>query len=97
MRVKAKCLAATGSAKGGNLSKCGLRTGKHINTLMKDRLPEGKLSEKMNKYHCPEDCESLTEVCVNQAVQDNLSLSVHVRSQDVKMQQARHCLKAYVP
>ena len=64
---------------------------------MKDRLPEGKLSEKMNKYCCPEDCESLTEVYVNQAVWDNLSLSVHVRSQDVKMQKVRLCLKAYVP
>ena len=54
-------------------------------------------SEKMNKYHCPEDCESLTEVCVNQAVRDNLSPSAYVRSEDVKMQKVLLCLKAYVP
>jgi len=55
---------------------------------VKDRLPEWKLSEKVNKYHCPENCESLTKVCVNQAVWDNLgpSVSAHVRSQYVKMQ-----------
>ena len=101
MRVKAKCLAATRSGKGGNWSQCGLRTGKHINTLMKDSLPERKLLEKMNKCHCPGDCESLTEVCVNQAVWDgvwdNLSPSVHVRLQDVKIQKVRLCLKACVP
>ena len=51
----------------------------------------------MNKYHCPEDCESLTEVGVNQAVRDNLSPSAHVRSEDVKMQKVLLCLKAYVP
>ena len=57
---------------------------------MKDRLPEGKLSEKMNKHHCPENCESLTKY-VNQAVWDNLSPSEHVslRSQDVKMHKVR--------
>ena len=85
IRVKAKCFAATRSAKGGNRSKCGLRTGKRINTSVKDRLPEGN-SEKMNKCHCPENCESLTKVCVNQAIWDNLSPSVHVHSQYVKMQ-----------
>jgi len=63
--------------------------------LMKDRLPGGNLSEKINKYYCPENCESLTKVCVNQAVWDNLSPSVC--SQDVKMQKVRLCLKAYVP
>ena len=51
----------------------------------------------MNKYHCLEDCESLTEVCVNQAVRDNLSPSARVRSEDVKMQNLRLCLKAHVP
>ena len=60
-----------------------VRTGKHINqcynTLMKGRLPEGKLSEKMNKYHCPEDCLSLIEVSVSQDVWDNMSPSAHER------------------
>ena len=51
----------------------------------------------MNKYHCPEDYESLTEVCVNQAARDNLSPSAHVRSEDVKMQKVLLCLKVYVP
>ena len=63
---------------------------------MEDRLPEGIL-RKDEKYHCPEDCESLTEVCVNQAVRDNLSPSAYVRSEDVKMQKVLLCLKAYVP
>jgi len=57
---------------------------------MKDRLPEGNLSEKMNKYYRLENCESLTKVCVNQAVWDTLSPSV--RSQDVKMQKVRASL-----
>ena len=26
-----------------------------ISALMKDRLPQGELSEKMNKYYCPEN------------------------------------------
>ena len=42
MRVRAKCLAASRSAKGGNWSKCGFRTGKLINTLMKDRRSNAK-------------------------------------------------------
>ena len=96
MRVRGKCLAATRTAKkGGNWSKCGLGTGKHINTLMEDRLPEGIL-RKDEKYHCPKDCDSLTDVCVNQAVRDNLSPSAHVRS-DVKMEKVLLCLKAHVP
>ena len=65
-----------------------------ISTLMKYRLQEGKPSEKMNKYN--RLSESL-KVCVSQAVWDNLSPSVHVRLQDVKMQKVRLCLKAYLP
>ena len=53
-----------------------------IDTLIKDGLPEEKLQDKMNKYHRPENCESLTKVRVNQqAVWDNLSPSI--RSQDL--------------
>lgn len=39
-----------------------------INTLINNWLPEEKLQDKMNKYHRPENCQSLTKVCVNQAV-----------------------------
>ena len=61
-----------------------------IDTLIKDGLPEEKLQDKMNKYHRPENCESLTKVRVNQAVWDNLSPSV--RSQDVRMQKVQTSL-----
>ena len=44
----------------------------------------------MNKYHRPENCESLTKVHVNQAVWDNLSPPV--RSQDAKMQKVQTSL-----
>jgi len=54
---------------------------------MKDTLPEKKLSEKINKYHHPENRDSLTKVWVNQTVWDNLSPSVH--SQDIKMQKVQ--------
>ena len=59
-------------------------------TLMKDKLSQVELLEKMNKYYCPENRESLTKVCVNQAVWDNLSLSV--RLQDVKVQKVQTSL-----
>ena len=39
-----------------------------VNAMVKDSLPEEKLQEKLNKYHRPENCESLTKVRVNQAV-----------------------------
>ena len=55
---------------------------------MKDRLPEGKLSEKMNKLIALRIVKAWQKY-VNQAVWDNLSPSVHVRSQGVKMQKAR--------
>ena len=45
----------------------------------------------MNKYHYLEDCESLTEVRVNQAIRDNVSPSAHVRSEDVKMEKVLLC------
>ena len=65
--------------------------------FINERDCQREYSEKMNKYHCPEDCESLTEVCVNQAVRDHLSPSAHVRSEGIKMQKVLFCLKAYVP
>ena len=55
-----------------------------INSMLKDRLPEEKLQDKMNKYHRPKNCTNLTKVRVNQALLDNLSPAV--RSQDVKLQ-----------
>ena len=61
-----------------------------VNTLIKDGLPEEKLQDKMNKYHCPGNCESLTKVCVNQAVWDNLTPPV--RSKDVRLQKVQTSL-----
>lgn len=31
-----------------------------VNAMVKEGLPEEKLQEKLNKYHRPENCESLT-------------------------------------
>ena len=39
-----------------------------VNAVVKEGLPEEKLQEKLNKYHRPETCESLTKVCVNQSI-----------------------------
>ena len=61
-----------------------------INSMLKDRLPEEKLQDELNKYHRPENCENLTKVRVNQAVWDNLSPAV--RSQDVKLQKVQTSL-----
>lgn len=61
-----------------------------VDALITDGLPEEKLQDKMNKYHRPENCESLTKVKVNEAVWDNLSPSV--RSQDVRMQKVQSSL-----
>lgn len=61
-----------------------------VDTLITDGLPEEKLQDKINKYHRPENCESLTKVKVNEAVWDNLSPSV--RSQDVRMQKVQSSL-----
>ena len=52
--------------------------------MVKYGLPEQKLQEKLNKYHRPENCESLTKVRVIQAVWDHLTSAV--RSQEVKLQ-----------
>ena len=61
-----------------------------ISTLMKDRLPQGKLSEKVNKFYCPENRESLTKVCVNQALWDNLSPSFRLK--DIQVQKVETSL-----
>ena len=39
-----------------------------VNAMVKEGLPEEKLQEKLNKYHRPENCESLTKVRVNQSI-----------------------------
>ena len=36
-----------------------------VNGMLKEGLPEEKLQEKLNKYHSPENCESLSKVRVN--------------------------------
>ena len=38
-----------------------------VDAVVKEDLPE-KLQEKLNEYHRPETCESLTKVCVNQSI-----------------------------
>ncbi|XP_068717241.1 uncharacterized protein [Montipora capricornis] len=55
-----------------------------VNAMVKEGLPEEKLQEKLNKYHRPENCESLTKVRVNQSIWDHLTPTI--RSQDVRLQ-----------
>ena len=58
-----------------------------VNAMVKEGLPGEKLQEKLNKYHRPESCESLTKVCVNQSICDHLTPAV--RSQDVRQQKVQ--------
>ncbi|XP_068745049.1 uncharacterized protein [Montipora capricornis] len=58
-----------------------------VNAMVKEGLPEEKLQEKLNKYHRPENCESLTKVRVNQSIWDHLTPAV--RSQDVRLQKVQ--------
>ena len=58
-----------------------------VNAMVKEGLPEEKLLEKLNKYHRPENCESLTKVRVNQSIWDHLTPAV--RSQDVRLQKVQ--------
>ena len=44
----------------------------------------------MNRIACPQKCEALTKVKVNQLIWDNLS--ANVRSQDLCMQKVQNCL-----
>ena len=53
-----------------------------VNAMVTEGLPEEKLQEKLNKYHRPENCESLTKVRANQSIWDHLTPAV--RSKDVK-------------
>ena len=41
-----------------------------VNAKVKEGLPEEKLQEKLNKYHRPENCESLTKVRGTQSIWD---------------------------
>ena len=47
-----------------------------VNAMVKEGLPEEKLQEKLNKYHRPENCESLTKVRVNQSIWGIISLQL---------------------
>ena len=58
-----------------------------VNAMVKEGLPEEKLQEKLNKYHRPENCESLTKVRVNHSIWDHLTPAV--RSQDVRLQKVQ--------
>ena len=58
-----------------------------VNAMVKEGLPEEKLQEKLNKYHRPENYESLTKVRVKQAIWDHLTPAV--RSQDVRPQKVQ--------
>ena len=59
-----------------------------VNAMVKEPgLPEEKLQEKLNKYHRPENCESLTKVRVNQSIWNRLTAAV--RSQDVRLQKVQ--------
>ena len=58
-----------------------------VNAMVKEGQPEEKLQEKLNKYHRPENCESLTTVRENQSIWDHLTPAV--RSQDVRLQKVQ--------
>ena len=47
-----------------------------VNTMVKEGLLEEKLQEKLNEYHRPEICESLTKVRVNQSIWDHTTPAV---------------------
>jgi len=47
-------------------------------------MTDDKLQEKMIRMACPQNCEALIKVKVNQLIWDNLS--ANVRSQDLRMQ-----------
>lgn len=53
-------------------------------------MADHKLQEKMNRIACPQNCEALTKVKVNQLIWDNLS--ANVRSQDLCMQKVQTSL-----
>ena len=39
-----------------------------VNAKVNEGPPQEKLQEKLNKYHRPENCKSLTKVRVNQSI-----------------------------
>ena len=53
-------------------------------------MANDKLQEKMNEIACPQNCEALTKVKVNQLIWDNLS--ANVRSQDLRIQKVQTSL-----
>ena len=67
----------------GDGPECNAQLANVVNSMVKDSLPEEKLQEKTSTYHRPENCESLTNVQVNQAVWEHLIPII--RSQDVKL------------
>ena len=50
-----------------------------LNAMVKEGLSEEKRQEKLNKYHRPENCESLTKVRVNQSLWDHLTPTVRLQ------------------
>ena len=61
-----------------------------VNSLLTKGMADDKLQEKMNRIACPQNCEALTKVKVNQLIWDNLS--ANVRSQDLRMQKVQTSL-----
>ena len=58
-----------------------------VNSLLTKGMADDKLQEKMNRIACPQNCEVLTKVKVNQLIWDNLS--ANVRSQDLRMRKSK--------
>lgn len=53
-------------------------------------MTDDKLQEKMIRIACPQNCEALIKVKVNQLIWDNLS--ANVRSQDLRTQKVQTSL-----
>ena len=67
-----------------------------VNKLLRNRLNENKLKEKLNKSTRPKNCDNITGVKVNAEIWPKLQTST--RSYDIKMQRVQNTLlKATIP
>ena len=63
-----------------------------VNAMVKEGLPEEKLQEKLNKYHRPENCESLRKVRVNQSISDQQFNCKMLDSKRYRHPSSRECV-----
>ena len=63
-----------------------------VNAMVNEGIPEEKLQEKLNKYHIPENCESLREAPVNQSISDQQSNCKMLDSKRYRLPSSRECV-----